>query len=279
MSEEWGDLGQLRVLGECLADAKKARVSAENRAKRGYLIAAGDSDIQRAEAALQTERIVAPARKLEEAYAAELLEAYKFVVPDHVRAWAADIPGLASGTRFPRIIAATGHPRVAEPKAWGTDAKGKKAAVAAGDPFERTLRQFWQYCGCGDPMTNPRGDILGHSPTREDKLRGGKRETVRPLLYDFTSYLVRMHTTNEKVAQSWLYQAFEQARKQAEQKVHARQCQNKARPPMAPNGCGTVAHPEWGEPGSPWRPGHCNMHAHRIAQKEFLRQLWIEAGK
>ncbi|HXJ71724.1 MAG TPA: hypothetical protein VNM37_02685, partial [Candidatus Dormibacteraeota bacterium] len=68
-------------------------------------------------------------------------------------------------------------------------------------------------------------------------------------------------------------------KKEAAENRHVRQCQNKARPPMSPNGCGTFAHPERGAPGSLWRPGHINMHAHRIVHKELLRDLWVVSGE
>jgi hypothetical protein len=267
MSEQWEMLPALRIAGECLADAKKARVSAENRAKRGGVAV---NDLERAE-------IIKPALDMEDQYERQLMDAYRQVVPAHVREWAADIPGLGSGALFARIISAIGHPHTAVPHEWA-EIKGKPAPVA-GEPFERSLRQLWQYCGCGDPETNPRQDILGHSPTREDKLRGGKRTTVRPLLFTFSSYLVRMHTTNEKISSSHFYGVFEDAKKAAAENRHVRQCQNKARPPFAPNGCGTFAHPEWGEPGSLWRKGHVSMHAHRIVHKEFLRELWVITGE
>ena len=267
MGDQWGDLLALRVLGESLADAKKARVSAVNRAERGGVLREMERDM-----------ITRPALAVEDEYAHRLVEEYAKVVPDNVRAWAEGIPGLGSGPLFPRIIAAIGHPRIATPYAWG-EVNGKPAVVSAGDPFERSLRQLWQYCGCGDPETNPRQDIIGHSPTRDDKLRGGKRTTVRPLLHVFSSYLVRMHTRNEKVASSRYYAILEETKKEAAENRHVRQCQNKARPPMSPNGCGTFAHPEWGAPGSLWRPGHINMHAHRIVHKELLRDLWVVSGE
>jgi len=125
----------------------------------------------------------------------------------------------------------------------------------------------------------PRADVLGHSPSREEKLAAGKRATLRPLLFTFSAYLLRSHTRSEAVAGSRYWQVFEQAREGAQGNIHQRQCQNKKRPPLKPNGCGTVLHPEWGAPGSPWRKGHILMHAHRMVHKEFLRDLWVVAGK
>ena len=268
MVDRWGDMTELRALGEGLADAKKARVATFNRVERGgtkFDSAVGD-------------RMKKLAQEHEDRYKEYLLEVYGYAVPDHVRKWAADIPGLGSGLLFPRIISVIGNPRVAIPMT-RAKAGGKLVLVPDGEPYARTPRQLWQYCGCGDPMTNPRSDILGHSPTQEDKLRGGKRTTARPLLRTFSDITVRMHGRSEAIASGKYYQEFVAARTEAEAKVHTRQCQNKKRPPFAPDGCGTVQHPEWGAPGSPWRAGHMNAHAHRMMQKEFLLDLWVACGE
>jgi len=274
----WGDLTTLRSVAEGLTDAIKARCSVENRVKRGG--AAAD--------AVQSTAMIRGARNLEESYREMLLAAYQAQVPAHVRDWIAEIPGLGSGELAARIIAAIGHPRVAVPYTWED---GATAPVPAGPPYWRAKHQeLWQYCGCGDPRTRPA--VLGRRPTREELLRAGKLSTVRPLLYTFTSYLVRMHSRSEAVAESAYYQLYVDALAAAAghegpcgtgswplpcavtHRQHAYTCRNTKRPPASPNGCGIVLHPEWGEPGSPWRPGHLNAHAHRVVHKEFLHDLW-----
>lgn len=259
----WGEkMSGLRTCGEALADAIKARISVENRVERGG-----------AAFALQGKPLVDGARKMEDSFRVQLMDEYRHVVPENIRDWAAQIPGLASGELFPRIIAVIGHPRHAIPYHWeGGD-------IVPGIPYSRSLRQFWQWAGCGDPDMVPRSDVLGHSPTREEKLAAGKRTQLRPLLYTFSSYLLRSHTRSEAVANSRYWQVFTKAKAEAQEKKHHRQCQNKKRPPLRPNGCGTVLHPEWGAPGTPWRPGHALMHAHRMVHKEFLRDLWVVAGQ
>jgi hypothetical protein len=255
----WGDLTRFRVYAECLTDAKQSRVATENRIERG-----GTWEESMAE------EIIAIDRGREQAYGKMLLSAYQVLVPEHVQDWARGVPGLASGELFARILGGIGHPRVAIPLRWeGSD------LIPAGPPFERTLRQLWSYCGIGDPRRNPRKDILGHSPTREDVLAGGKRTTVRPLLHTFTSYVVRSHTRSETVRNSAFWMLYEKTKEESQGKTHQWQCQNKAIPPMRSNGCGTVAHPEWGAPGSVWRPGHIDMHAQRLMAKELLRQIWV----
>jgi hypothetical protein len=274
----WGNLASFRSAAEGLTDAIKARCSVENRVKRG----GGAVDV------VQAQEMVQAARDLEERYREILMAAYQNQVPPEVRDWAAGIPGLSTGELFPRILGMIGHPRVAIPWVWEEDAT---EPVPAGPPYIRDRhQQLWQYCGAGDPRTRPA--VLGHRPDRGELLKAGKLKSVRPLLFTFSSFLVRMHVRSETVAESAYYKIFEDARADAaghegkcipgswpaacadSHRRHEHVCKNSKKPPMAPNGCATVLHPEWGEIGSPWRPGHLNMHAHRVVHKEFLHDLW-----
>ena len=268
MTEKWGNVLELRAVSECLTDAKKARVSADNRAERG-----GVGDL------FDREPIAGPAHALDEAYKKMLLNRYEEIVPAHVRAWAETIPGLASGPLFPRMIGVIGDPRTAVPYRRDKDDKGKMILVPDGDPYPRTVRQLWQYCGCGDPRTRPVQMVLGHSPSQAEKLRGGRRTTVLPLLRTFSDYTVRMHNRSDAVRNGPYYATYLAAKADAESNVHEFTCQNKKRPPFGSDGCGTVLHPEWGEPGSPWRPGHVNAHGHRLVWKAFLKDLWVACGE
>lgn len=275
---QWPGLYDLRAAGEALTDAISTRVRTANRLSHPeHQIDAGVA-----------EAMLAVAQDAEDAARKMQHALYETIVPDRVREWAAGVPGLATGELFPRLLAAIGNPRLAVPYAWS---EGGKRPEPAGDPYERTLRQLWQYCGCGDPDRIPRSDVLGHAPAREDLLAAGKRTQVRPLLYAWSSKLVMMATPVTKEGSAFFgrprsqaaadcryWKVFAEARTAAGDKVHARTCRNRKRPPMRPDGCGTVMHPEWGEPGSPWRPGHILAHAHRIAQKELLRDLWLAAG-
>lgn len=278
------ELGDLRALSEGLNDAIKARISAFNRADRGNvvnpIVAAGLKSI---------------AVSTEEHHRKMLREEYERVTPQVVQDWAAQIPGMATGELFPKLLGLTGNPRIATPYHWEEGTEGHKRILVADPPYIRGsslspnpayaeetpysygLKQFWQFCGCGDPDSRP-----GKDATQAELLRGGKLKTVRPVLFTFSTYLVRMRGRSEAVANSKYLKVYDQARAEAETKVHQKQCQNHKRPPLSPNGCGTVAHPEWGAPGSPWRPGHMARHAHRMVAKEFLRDLyaiWPEPGK
>jgi hypothetical protein len=260
MDEQW-DVRMLRTIGEGLSDAKQERIRTVNRVERGNV---GDSVFGAA--------MIEHAKMEEDRFNSWLMEEYTRVIPVRVRTWAAGIPGLATGELFPRIIASIGNPRIAYPETWG-EVDGKKTTVPAGPPFERSVRQLWSYCGCGDPDRRPEKNM-----TREELLACGKRKVVRPLLHTWSSILMRSSGRSEKARDSWWFAVMQKARGEGAGKVHERECRNRSfRPPY--NGCGTVAHPEWGAIGSPWRPGHANQHAHRVVHKEFLRQLREVSGK
>lgn len=281
MSEEWGDVKLLRLLGEQLTDAINYRTRAENRA-RAYGMLGGKIMVDGKE-----EPIVEVSRENEDLLRIQLRTYYQQIVPDRIRAWASTVPGLASGELFPRIISMIGNPRHAIPLKMEGTGKNRKA-VPDGDPYDRTLRQLWQWCGCGDPDSVPIKHVLGHSPSQAELLRAGKRTVVRPLLYTWSSYLMRVSSPvtkegskyfgrpmSEDAASCEFWKIFREAKTEGQNKRHNRTCRNTKVPPMSPNGCGIAAHPEWGEVGSPWRPGHILMHAHRITQKELLRALWV----
>lgn len=275
---QWGsasDLKRLRLLGEQLTDAKKARSATVNRVERG---GGAEWDVGTI--------LIADAWEKEVVAGKMLTEHYKQVAPGEVRAWAAEIPGLGTGELFPRMIAIIGNPLRAIPHHWATNdelvfedgrwQQGAKAKEPIEDePYDRGVRQLWSWAGCGDPDRNPK---YMTKPTREELMAAGMRTTLRPLLYTFSSYLLRAHTRSDAVAASQYWKIFTTAKDAGLRKTHTRQCQNKKRPPLTSNGCGTVQHPEWGAPGSPWRPGHAQAHAHRIVHKELLHDLWHAAG-
>jgi hypothetical protein len=272
----WPGTADLRAAAESLTDAIQFRIGITNRL--GHQEDTIDAGI--AEAMLDSVRAIeADMRKL-------LMDVYEQFVPEPIRVWATTIPGLATGELFPRICGVTGNPQVAVPWEWP---EGAKFPVQAGDPYRRTLRQLWQWAGAGDPRTVPYSDVLGHPVTRADKLRAGKRTQLRPLLHTWSSGLLKSASPvtkegsaklgqpmSQRAAESRYWQVFCAEREKGQAKVHEHTCRNHKRAPYS-NGCATVAHPEWGEPGSPWRPGHVLAHAHRVVQKELLRDFWRAA--
>jgi hypothetical protein len=257
----WGQLTGMRALAEGLNDAIKSRISTENRVKRG-----GAADVA------MGDKMIKLARGTENEYRSMLRQQYEMQVPDKVQEWAASIPGIASGELFPKLLGLLGHPRIAIPYRWDVPEEGSKAKrvlVPDGEPYERSLRQLWQYCGCGDPKSKPR-----KGATQADLLRAGKLTVIRPVLYTFSTYLVMQHKRSEAVLNSKYYKIYAQAKIDAAANVHDEQCQNSKPAHMQSNGCGTRAHPELGAPGSQWRPGHVNGHGHRLVAKEFFRDLF-----
>jgi hypothetical protein len=276
MPETWGNLTMLRAAAENLTDAIQHRVSAENRALRGgAAIDAADRD-----------RLCAIPRMAETEARKQLFSVYEEAVPDHIRAWAKSIPGLATGEVFPRLAGVVGNPRIAVPWKWETLPGHKRTLVPDGDPYERTPRQLFQWSGCGDPEKKPAPGM-----SQEELLACGRRTVVYPLLRTFTSYIARAGRPVTKegsaklgepispaVADSKYFKIFMEARAQGDTRVHQWECRNHKRPPFGNDGCGTTPHPEWGEIGSPWRPGHAEGHAHRITSKQLLLDYWIVAG-
>jgi hypothetical protein len=270
--QEWGNLTALRTCAEIVTDKKGQRIADENRALRGG--AAIDADHQ--------QRLCAIARRAEADAEDLLMEVYESEVPAYVREWAASVPGLGSGITFPRLVGMIGNPHIAIPYEWQRNKDGKRELVQAGPPYERSVRQLWQWCGCGDPECKPAAGM-----SQEQLLRCGKLRSVRPVLRNFTDTLSRSgrpvsredspkfgQPKSQLVADSEYFKILDAAKQQGLTRVHQWPCHNKHIPPMKPNGCGITQHREWGEPGSQWRPGHAEGHAARVTAKAFLKDFW-----
>ena len=173
----WGDMTVLQYLGQGLADQKQQRISMNNRLERGGI--ALDPDL--------AAEIKAVAVGSEERYNQMLLAEYERVVPEYVRKWAAAVPGMATGELFPRIIAALGHPRIATPRRPDPDDPARK--LISEPSYIRGPQQLRQYAGAGDPNRKPEKGM-----SQEDLFAMGKIKQVRPLLYTWSSSLVKMAT-------------------------------------------------------------------------------------
>lgn len=177
------------------------------------------------------------------------------------------------------------------------------------------LQSFWQWCGTGDPDNFPRKNMtqkellsMGKRTTVRPLLRVYSDMLVRaaarsPAAENSRLYqvyldarkdgaerkhgrrrLLRAELAKAGVTRGAVWELKRDGKVTVNGKTYLIEdysepviCKNTHRPPMKPNGCGTVAHPEWGEPGSPWRPGHINAHAHRIVHKELMRDFWAAA--
>lgn len=111
--------------------------------------------------------------------------------------------------------------------------------------YNRTVSQLWAYCGVGDPERSkiPKGAV------QDELLKRGKPRVKKQLYLIATSML--------KAGNREVYDA---AREHYAERVHEQPC--------AP--CHAKA-------GDPWKPGHQHMAALRKVEKEFLKELWVEA--
>ena len=308
---KWGDMVQLRMAAESVADAINVRTRIHNRIRSGsadaiLLMKDGsilDIEGQPAEGQIAKSVMGSAVLDFEKIARDNLREQYEQAVPRKVQEWASSVPILKSGELFPRIVGLTGNPRWAVPLRMEGTGKDRKA-VPDGDPFPRYctcgkggwdcracpgLRNFWQWCGRGNPdLTVIKGD-------QASLLARGKITTVTPLLFTFSSLLVQGAGRSGNTRESALFKTYEEQKRRYRghegkcdtgtwpakcartHRRHYKTCRNHKVPPMSPDGCGTSAHPEWGEPGQPWRPGHINRHGLQIVEKEMLRQFWLAA--
>jgi hypothetical protein len=140
----------------------------------------------------------------------------------------------------------------------------------------------------GDPADRPNPAKLiaycalhvidGAAPRRKDGVKANWRAKTRALL---------LAESCIKHPNSPYRPVYDRGREACKDRVHDRRCQNtKYLAPSArssgrasTNGCGTREHPEWGEIGSPWRPGHQHRHALRVVAKAILRDMWAESRR
>lgn len=246
---------QLRICAEMYEDIQKTKQANDNRAKRGGV----NADVFGV--------VFGHFSDVEKKFAKALKDEMKRVVPPAILDWQKSQPGIGEHL-LARLLGVTGHPVHTVGHHW--EKRDGKRVLVQDEPFDRTLAQFQQYCGHGDAarkrrkgmtqdeavaLGNPRAKMLVHlmaSFARQAGIRHGEPVTH----YGHIAYL---------------------RKKEAADKVHSTQCQNSNRPPQKSNGCGTQANPEWGAPGSPWRPGHQDGHALRMLGKAILEDLYYAA--
>lgn len=93
------------------------------------------------------------ARSLEKAYATAVKRQYASSIPEEIHTWQEVSEGIGA-LLVAELLGRIGDPRLAEPKFYMvTD---EKAVLAYGEPFQRTVRQLYAYCGHGDPTRRRR---------------------------------------------------------------------------------------------------------------------------
>lgn len=150
----------------------------------------------------------------------------------------------------------------------------------------RTVSELWAYSGLHVVET----ESGGLAPRRQKGQRANWSSAART-----KAILVAMSCVKQRDAACGEFQqetpylhvpgcgcstyrlVYDRARANVADRVHHSECRNRSR--ITPNGCGTREHPEWGAPGSPWRPGHQQQHAIRVVAKEILKGLFNEAAR
>lgn len=269
-------LRSIRTAAENLRDLVHYRVSIENRVKRGghYRDVAGREGMDRVQFAVDEEK------RAQE----DLITAYELTVPGPMRDELGSIYGFGSGHSLAALIGFIGHPRLAIPLRWEDRPKGgwpdggteAKRNVSDGDPFWRPgPRTLFAYCGIGDPLRDPK---LIRNCSQEQMLAGGRKTVVQPRLRVWSDYIAKsVNMGKPNVLSSEWGRTYQKWLADGRTRSHTTECVNKFHKianPSGRRGCGTTAHPEWGDVGSPWRPNHAVYHAHRKLQQSFLLRLW-----
>lgn len=162
--ESAGDFVGLRIWAESYADAQQTRIALVNRMERGGI----DSEL------LEGHRSLLDAS--ENAFRLAMVRSYRRVVREampEVEAWQKSMFGIGEHL-LARLIGHLGHPVIATPYMWSSESPeghecipercGERHLIAL-EPFDRTLRQLWAYCGHGAPERRRKGmsqeDALG----------------------------------------------------------------------------------------------------------------------
>ncbi len=245
------DYLQLRLLSEMYWDFTEFKKSCDNKIRSGHVHA----DVTETAKVLEHEQ-----SRLERAMVAEL----KRCAPAQITDWVISTPGVGL-PGIAKLLGLTGDPYMAYPLrvTWAEADDRKVKTVTELDPYVRNVDKFWAYCGVGDPA---RKRVKGMDQAAAMGLGNPKAKATIYVIAKLGSVM------NPAAHYRPVYDA---ARKEYATRVHVAECRNKSR--ISPNGCGTQAHPEWGAPGSSWRPGHQNAAAIRKVCKEILRDLWEAA--
>lgn len=141
----------------------------------------------------------------------------------------------------------------------------------------RNVSELLSLCGHGDPARKRRSGMT----QAEAKATGNPEAKKRVRLIAMSC--VKLDGVPDKNgrrrALSPYRLVYDQARAENASKVHASECRNRKPYWAKPNGCGTSAHPELGEAGTPWRDGHQLGDALRKVGKQFLKDLHAEARR
>ena len=246
MSQEWTGL---RIAAEMYEDVQKARIAANNRAKRG--------GIDRHDFEIPFDAL----KGAEDQFGERMRQEYKLVVPAEIRAWQKDTIGIGEHL-LARLLGMIGHPVHTTPHWW--EGKGEDRILMKGEPFDRSVSQLWSYCGHGDSTRKRRKGM-----TKEEAFAMGnpRAKMILHLLAESACKLDGVPDKNGKARSRSPYRDVYDKRKAAtERYTHVIECVR----------CGPSGKPA--QPGSDWSKAHRHADALRIVGKEILRDLWRVVG-
>lgn len=238
---------ELRANAESLNDIERTRIGAENRLRSFEQGMADQSDRGLDTLRVTVDGLVAVEKRTINALE-DLLQATPFWD------WTNDTRGLGTKT-VSRLIGAIGDPYM-RPQIVDVDT----GEILEDSRPRRGPAELWAYCGYHV--------IDGQRPRRKRGVQANWNSEAKMRAFLCAEGCVKSGGSKYR-------EVYEDAREVAATKVHGHQCQNSKRPPAKSNGCGTQANPEWGAPGSPWRPGHQDAYAKGIVAKEILKDLWL----
>lgn len=146
----------LRIWAESYADAQQTRIALVNRMERGGV----DSDLLTGHQQLL--------EASENAFRLAMVRSYRRIVRQSMPAveeWQKNSFGIGEHL-LARLLGHLGHPRLAEPYQWMDEAPAGHRCIpdrcgvrhlVALEPFERSVRQLWAYCGHGAPVRRRKG--------------------------------------------------------------------------------------------------------------------------
>lgn len=282
------DFVTLRIWAETLEDVMKARISVSNRIKNQAVdlsLFAGDLHSLKAR---------------EESIALSLRRAARELIRDEfpsVEEWARASFGIGMDRLLPRLLGHLGHPVVAYPYAWMDEAPdghecdrlrcGEGRHLVAFEPFQRSLRQLWQYCGHGAPVRRSKG------MSQDEALRLGSPR-CKMLVHLMAEATIKCGPQPVAFAEAKRVSAG--ATDSSPPRVTSKAI-NEAAGSSSDSGTGprrsteALIQPDRyryrhvydarravTQDREGWTPGHQHADALRIVGKEILRDLWLAAG-
>lgn len=261
----------LRQWAESYEDAQNARIRCSNRIGAG-----ADAE----EFAPQLEAM----RDAEHQFKLGMVRSYRRVVPAPIIAWQKATFGIGEHL-LARLLGAVGHPLIATPYHW--EGEGKKRELVADPPFERSLRQWWSYCGYGDATRKKR---KGMSAEEAFALGNPRAKMLTHLLAEAAMKCrvepIQASEATTRTADP-LASVSAQASLESQWTRGGGNSLGRARPSLAshpPSGpskhlrlvydAGRVKYADRED----WTLGHQHNAALRLVAKQLLRELWVAAG-